>query len=68
MHPIIAYKSCAPTDDELIFVNLVKNSPQKKVNIAPFKFLQFVETGLWPTRNLMLSEKERWETTVFMLV
>lgn len=27
MHPILAYKSCAPTDNELIFVNLVQNVP-----------------------------------------
>ena len=39
MHPILAYKSSAPTDNELIFVNLVEDSPQKIVNIAPFKFV-----------------------------
>ena len=39
------------------------------MNIAPFKFVKFVETGLWPTRNLMKqTDSKRWETTVFMLV
>ena len=68
-YPILAYKSYAPSHDELIFVNLIKNAPQKVVSMAPFKFVKFVETRLWPTKNLLnQTDENRWETTVFMLV
>ena len=69
MHPILVYKLCAPTDNELIVVNLVQNTPQKVVSIAPFKLVKFVETGLWPTKNLLeQTDDNRWEATVLMLV
>ena len=69
MHPILVYKSCAPTNNELIVVNLVQNTPQKVVSIAPFKLVKFVETGLWPTKNLLEQTNDnRWEATVLMLV
>ena len=39
MYPVLAYKSVNPRDNEVIFANLVQNTPQKVVSIAPFKFV-----------------------------
>lgn len=65
-YPILAYKSNAPTDNEIFIVNLIQNIPQKLVNISPFRFIQFVETGLVPEK--LLYSKKANNTSVWLLV
>lgn len=52
-YPILAFKSNLPNDKEIVIVNLAKNEPQKFISIAPFKFVQFFDTGLHPQRHLV---------------
>ena len=65
-YPILAYKSNAPTDNEICIVNMVQNVPQKVVNIAPFKFIQFVEAGMLPEK--FFNDKMTLNTSIFLLV
>jgi len=68
-YPILAYKSNLATDNELVICNLMMNLPQKFVNIDPYRFVQFVESGLMPERNLEpASGKLAINTSIFMLV
>lgn len=65
-YPILAYKSNVPTDNEIYIANLVHNEPQKLVNISPFRFLQFVETGLNPEKHFNSDLTQN--TSIFILV
>lgn len=65
-YPILAYKSNAPTDNEILIVNMVQNQPQKLINIAPFKFIQFVDSGMLPEK--FFNEKMTLNTSIFLLV
>ena len=38
-YPILAYKTQLATNNEIVFVNLIKNQPQKIVNLEPFRFV-----------------------------
>jgi hypothetical protein len=45
------------------------NKPQKFVNIDPYRFVQFVDSGLLPERNFdPVSGKLAINTSIFMLV
>lgn len=56
-YPILAYKTNHPTDNTLIIANVLKHESQKKVNIDPFRFVQFVETGLNPERFFLQQDQ-----------
>jgi hypothetical protein len=45
IYPILAYKSELYSNNEIVVCNMLTNS-HKKVNLYPFKFVQFVEVGL----------------------
>ena len=50
-------------------MNLVKNEPQKILNLEPFNFVQFIDVGLNPERYLSANEAEKnINTCVFFLV
>lgn len=51
-YPVLAYKTSLPMDNEIAFVNLIHNEPQKFLNISPYRFVQFVDTGLNPEFGL----------------
>ena len=38
-------------DNEIVFCNLAKNEPQKVVNIAPCRFVAFINMGLSPAES-----------------
>lgn len=49
--PLLAYKSMNPSDSEIIFCNLATNEPQKVVDIHPYRFVQFVDMGMFSERH-----------------
>ena len=51
-YPILAYKTQLAINNEICFVNLAKNEPQKILNVEPFRFVQFIENGYNPERHL----------------
>jgi hypothetical protein len=67
-HPILAYKSNKPTDDEIVICNLALNLPQKVIRLGNLKFLQFVETGLNPERMFISGDAGLLNNTIFFLV
>lgn len=68
-YPILAYKSNLATDNELVICNLMFNTPQKFVNIDPYRFVQFIDMGLVPEINMdPICEKMAINTSIFFLV
>jgi hypothetical protein len=68
-YPMLAYKSQLAQNQEIVFVNLLTNEPQKIVNIEPFRFVQFVDQGFNPERYLTDSDKERnLNTCIFFII
>ena len=39
-------------NNQIVICNLVANKPQKFVNIDPYTFVEFVNTGLNPEKHL----------------
>jgi hypothetical protein len=68
-YPLLFYKTNHPTDNEVIVANVVKHEALKKVNIDPFRFVQFVETGLNPERFFLQQDvKFSVNISTFMIV
>ena len=68
IYPIIAYKSNLPSDNQIVIVNMAKNVPQKYINISPFKFVQFIETGINPERGFNPDTDMSCNTSIFFIV
>ena len=43
-------------NNQIVICNLVNNEPQKFVNIDPYTFVEFVNTGLNPEKHLDQNE------------
>lgn len=44
-YPLLAYVQ-NPKDNQIVVCNLAVNEPQKIINISPFRFVAFIQTGL----------------------
>lgn len=68
-YPILAYKSILTSDNEIVICNLVINKMQKFVNISPYKFVQFVDTGMVPETFLNpASQEQAINISIYFLV
>ena len=42
-YPILAYKSVAPDDKEIVLVHLAHNMPQRSIHLGKYEFVSFVK-------------------------
>lgn len=48
---------------------MIKNEPQKVINLEPYRFVQFIDVGLNPERHLCTNHAEKnVNTCVFFIV